>query len=58
MKCNYLHADIDEYECICLSQLAHTTAMEVHDHKGTIAPLIHVTKVQHDQLSYIMVTDH
>jgi len=46
MKFNYLHADIDEYECVCLSQVAHTTDMDVNDDKGTIPPLIHVTKVQ------------
>lgn len=57
MKCNYLHADIDEYD-MNVFQVAHTTAMEVDDDKGTIAPLIHVTKVQYDQLSYLTITDH
>jgi len=58
MKCNYLHADIDEYECVCLFQVAHTTDMDVNDDKGTIPPLIHVTKVQYDQLSYVTINDH
>ncbi len=48
MKCNYLHADIDECECVCFSQLAHTTAMEVHDHKGRIwIDLCHNTNADH-----------
>ncbi len=47
MKCNYLHADIDGCECACFSQLAHTTAMEVHDHKGRIwIDLCHKSTIQ------------
>jgi len=38
--------------------VAHTTDMDVDDDKGTIPPLIHVTKVQYDQLSYVTINDH